>query len=202
MPCPIVTTVHDITFRLFPEHFLPKDRFLLIGLCQGRCAGPLCHPQCRKARVVTSSATTSCTFNRIRWLRRRWLQIVDFASTTQELARDFANKAYGLLGLPYILSVVFYSRGKTCCSLLDAFALVKLGLTAPPHLLVVVGKRGWKTSEIDDPHRQIFRLPTRSSLPECARRRSAGPVRGSGSLLQQYEPEPVAAAGYVLLYCT
>ena len=29
-PCPIVTTVHDITFALFPEHFLPKDRFILM----------------------------------------------------------------------------------------------------------------------------------------------------------------------------
>lgn len=149
MPCPIVTTVHDVTFALFPEHFLPKDRFILGRFVPGSMR--------RAARVLAVSESTR------RDILRQYKAHVPpdkvvttllaadprFTPIGQESARSAANNKYALRGKPYILSVGVLQPRKNLGLLLDAFALVKLGPLAPPHLLVVVGKRGWKNEELD-----------------------------------------------------
>jgi len=164
-PCPIVTTVHDITFALFPEHFLPKDRFILNRFVPNSMR--------RAARVIVVSESTR------RDILRRYKNHIpqDKVVTTllaadsrfapssspsmtfaerQESARLAANNKYELRGLPYILSVGVMQPRKNLALLLDAFALMKLGPLAPLHLLVIVGKRGWKNEELDA---QLAKLP-------------------------------------------
>ena len=77
----------------------------------------------------------------------------------QETARAAANKALNLDDRPYLLAVGVLQPRKNLALLLDAFALVKLGLkiggSPPPHRLVVAGKRGW----LDDTDAQLAALP-------------------------------------------
>jgi glycosyltransferase involved in cell wall biosynthesis len=156
-PCPMVTTVHDVTFALFPEHFLPKDRFILNRFVPASMR--------RSARVIAVSESTR------RDILRQYKHHVtpEKVVTTllaadsrfappdrQESAREAANNKYELRGLPYILSVGVMQPRKNLPLLLDAFALMKLGPLAPPHLLVIAGKRGWKNEELDE---QLAKLP-------------------------------------------
>lgn len=157
MPCPIVTTVHDVTFSLFPEHFLPKDRFILNRFVPGAMR--------RSARVI---AVSECTRRDILRQFKRHVDAQKIVTTLlaanrqfvppdrQESARDWVNNQYKLGGRPYILSVGVLQPRKNLPMLLDAFALMKLGPFAPPQILVVVGKRGWKNDELDA---ELKRLP-------------------------------------------
>ena len=157
-PCPVVTTIHDITFALFPELFAARDRWILNALVPRSLR--------RAARVVADS---ECTRRDI--LRRYKAFVTPEKVTTillaadkrfqvppngQESAREMANTRLGLDDRPYILSVGVLQPRKNLGVLLDAFALVKLGPVAPPHRMVIVGKRGWLGQELD---RQVDALP-------------------------------------------
>ena len=150
-PCPVVTTVHDITFALFPEHFLPKDRWILNRFVPGSMR--------RAAKVIAVSESTRRDILRTYKLHIEPEKVVTTllaadsrftpAAGGQESARAALNEKYGLRGKPYILSVGVLQPRKNLPLLLDAFALAKLGPHAIPHLLVVVGKRGWKNEDLD-----------------------------------------------------
>jgi glycosyltransferase involved in cell wall biosynthesis len=157
MPCPVITTVADISFALFPEHFVPKDRFILNRFVPGSMR--------RAARVIAVSENTR------RDILRQYKHHISpdkvvttllaadarfVPPTTQESARQTANNKYALQGHPYVLAVGVLQPRKNMETLLDAFALVKLGPLAPPHLLVIAGKRGWKNEELD---RRLKALP-------------------------------------------
>jgi glycosyltransferase involved in cell wall biosynthesis len=149
--CPVVTTVHDITFALFPEHFLPKDRWILNRFVPGSMR--------RAAKVIAVSESTRRDILRTYKLHIEPDKVVTtllaadsrFAPPVngQEFARAALNEKYGLRGKPYILSVGVLQPRKNMPLLLDAFALAKLGPKAIPHLLVIVGKRGWKNEDLD-----------------------------------------------------
>jgi len=157
-PCPVVTTVHDVTFALFPELFAPRDRWILNTLVPRSLR--------RAARVIADSECTR------RDILRRFKASVTPEKVTkillaadkrfvappegQESARAAVNTRFGLGGRPYLLSVGVLQPRKNLGVLLDAFALVKLGPAAPPHKLVIVGKRGWLGQDLD---RQVADLP-------------------------------------------
>ncbi len=157
-PCPVVTTVHDITFALHPEWFLPRDRWILNTFVP-RSMRRACH-------VIADSESTR------RDILRRYKGRIDDAKVSaillavdahftpptggQESARGLANNALGLDNRPYVLSVGVLQPRKNLGTLLDAFALVKLGPHPPPHRLLVVGKRGWLGEELDA---QVAQLP-------------------------------------------
>ncbi|MDQ2686387.1 MAG: glycosyltransferase family 4 protein [Armatimonadota bacterium] len=159
-PCPVITTVHDITFALFPELFAARDRRILNALVP--------HSLRRAAHVIADS---DCTRRDI--LRRYKTRVTPEKVTTILLATDkrfqvpphgqesawaAVNTQYGLSDQPYVLSVGVLQPRKNLGVLLDAFALVKLGPVAPPHKLLIVGKRGWLGQELD---RQIATLPSK-----------------------------------------
>ena len=77
----------------------------------------------------------------------------------QETARAMANKGLKLDDRPYLLAVGVLQPRKNLALLLDAFALLKLGLKINgeplPHRLVIAGKRGW----LDDTDVQLAALP-------------------------------------------
>lgn len=158
-PCPIVTTVHDITFALFPDLFRPRDRWILNTFIPRSLR--------RATHVIADSESTR------RDLLRRYKSLVPEDKITtillaadkrfhppgdgQESARQAVNTRFGLGDRPYILSVGVLQPRKNLGTLLDAFALAKLGPHAPPHKLVIVGKRGWLGDALD---RQVAQLPT------------------------------------------
>lgn len=157
-PCPVVTTVHDITFALHPEWFLPRDRWILNTFVPRSMR--------RAGHVIADSESTR------RDILRRYKGLIGDAHVSaillaadahfvppeggQETARLAANKRLGLDNRPFVLSVGVLQPRKNLGTLLDAFALVKLGPHAPPHRLVVVGKRGWLGEALD---KQVAALP-------------------------------------------
>ena len=157
-PCPVVTTVHDVTFRLFPELFLPRDRWILNTLVPRSMR--------RAARVIADSESTRRDILRLYRPHITAEQVTTILLSAdprfrppaegQESARAASNSRYGLGDKPYLLAVGVMQPRKNLALLLDAFALIKLGPTPPPHRLVIAGKRGWKNEELD---RHLKALP-------------------------------------------
>lgn len=149
MPCPVVTTIHDISFRLFPELFTAKDRLILNTGLPGSLR--------RAARVIAVSENT----------RRDILKSfpgIDPAKIVatplaadpryhaptpaeQDSGRMLVNERYGLAG-PYLLSVGVLQPRKNVPLLLAAFAEAKTEASLP-HKLAVVGKCGWLSQETE-----------------------------------------------------
>ncbi len=155
-PCPIVTTVHDVSFRVHPELFLPKDRWILNTLVPRSMQ--------KAARVIAVSESTRRDILRFdRQISTQHVTVVleaadsRFAPPTggQETARAAANSLLGLENRPYLLAVGVLQPRKNLALLLDAFALLKLGPNPPPHRLIIAGKRGW----LDDTDAQMEALP-------------------------------------------
>ncbi len=157
-PCPMVTTVHDVTFALFPELFLPRDRWVLNALVPRSLR--------RAARVIADSESTRRDILRLygRRVPAHEVSAILLAADPmfrpppggQESAWAVANGSLGLGGRPYALAVGVMQPRKNLGLLLRAFALVKGGPSPPPHRLVIAGKRGWKNEDLD---RQLAALP-------------------------------------------
>lgn len=164
-PCPVVTTVHDISFRLFPEWFPPKHRILLNLTVPASMR--------RAARVITDTESS----------RRDILDAYDLppekvkavllglpdgfggeAGTdpgAQETARSVAKERYGLDG-PFFLAVGVLQPRKNLRLLAEAFGMARArgGLK---HTLALVGKAGWGTEE-----EALRALAARHGGPEAA----------------------------------
>ena len=155
-PCPVVTTVHDISFQIHPDLFLPKDRRILQTFVPRSMR--------KAAAVVAVSESTRRDILRSypRIPKEKVCVVLEAAGKQfhvpdggQETARAAANKALGLDDRPYLLAVGVLQPRKNLEVLLDAFALLKLGPHPPPHRLVIAGKRGW----LDETDAQLAALP-------------------------------------------
>ena len=157
-PCPVVTTVHDISFALFPDLFPRRDRWILNTLVP-RSMG-------RAARVIADSESTRRDILRTYKGRVAAEKVVTILlaadghfmppTNGQESAWAAVNTQFGLGDQPYILSVGVLQPRKNLGTLIDAFGLLKLGPNPPPHRLVIAGKRGWLGQDLD---RQVSGLP-------------------------------------------
>lgn len=157
-PCPVVTTVHDITFALFPELFAARDRRILNALVPRslqRAAHVIADSECTR-RDILRRYKTRVAPEKVTTILLAADQRFQIPPNGQESAWAAVNTQYGLSEQPYILSVGVLQPRKNLGVLLDAFALVKLGPVAPPHKLLIVGKRGWLGQELDH---QIAHLP-------------------------------------------
>jgi len=159
-PCPVVTTIHDVSFRVHPELFLPRDRRILNTLVPRSMR--------KAARVIAVSESTRRDILRFypRVHKENVRVVLEAADARfrpppggQETARAAANSSLGMDDRPYLLAVGVLQPRKNLALLLDAFALVKLGLkiggAPPPHRLVIAGKRGW----LDDTDALLAALP-------------------------------------------
>lgn len=138
-PCPIVTTVHDISFRLYPEWFPRKHRLLLNLTVPGAM---------RRARaVITDSESSRKDILRVYQLPSEKVAAIplaagpEFRPVPQEMARATV-KARLQLCCPYVFSIGVLQPRKNLPLLLEAFSLARHA-QALPHRLVVTGKRGW-----------------------------------------------------------
>ena len=155
-PCPVVTTVHDISFRLFPEWFPLRHRVLL-NLTVPRSMR-------RAARVITDSESSWQDMMREYRLPEAHLVAIPLglpyefesamtaanatgAAIGKEAAQQAVRKKYGSatpsgLTKPFVLAVGVLQPRKNLPLLASAFgrAKAKYGL---PHQLLFVGKMGW-----------------------------------------------------------
>ena len=167
-PCPVVTTVHDISFRVSPEWFPLKDRLLL----------NLTIPAAMRhaARVITDSdSSRNDILSAYRVPGNRVVSIplglppefaaqVDVSKSSilgrsdnaleidsqtrvrrQEIARQKVKQQYGLEA-PYLLAVGVLQPRKNLRLLARAFGKAKAAYNLP-HQLVLAGKAGWQTEE-------------------------------------------------------
>jgi len=159
-PCPTVTTVHDVSFRVHPDLFLPKDRWILNTLVPRSMR--------KAARVIAVSESTRRDILRFyKDIPKEHVQTILEAADArfhvpdggQETARAAANNKLGLDDRPYLLAVGVLQPRKNLGVLLDAFALLKLGLKIegkpPSQRLIIAGKRGW----LDSTDTELAKLP-------------------------------------------
>lgn len=157
VPCPIVTTVHDISFRLYPEWFQRKHR-LLLNLSVPSAMRRAC-------RVITDSESSRRDILRIYKLPPEKVNAIplaaapEYAPVPQETAREAVNQRFGFSG-PYVLSVGVLQPRKNLPLLLEAFACARCRGRLS-HQLVIAGKRGWGCEDLS---RQAARLNIADSL--------------------------------------
>ena len=141
LPCPFVTTIHDVVWRALPQTFPVKDRAIMnLGM-------PLTAKLARRILTVSAAsrgeiarrlrvapAKISVTPNAV---ERRFFEPVTPAQSEQLRAK------YDLGRAPYVLSVGVLQPRKNLARLMRAFST--LGHTDPdlPHQLVITGKTGW-----------------------------------------------------------
>lgn len=143
-PCPVVTTVHDISFRLYPQWFPVKHRLLM------NLTVP---PSMRQAdAVITDSHSSRADILRIYRLPERKVTAIPLGlppgfgcEIDSEEARRFVAERYGLKE-PFLLAVGVMQPRKNLRLLARAFGLAKKRFSLP-HTLAFVGKAGWATEE-------------------------------------------------------
>lgn len=138
-PCPMVTTVHDISFRLYPEWFPRKHRVLLNLTVPAAMR--------RAVRVITDSASSRRDILRVyRMPDDKVVSIPlaagpEFSPISQETARQIVKERFRI-AVPYVLSVGVLQPRKNIALLIEAFALARHQSTID-QALVLTGKRGW-----------------------------------------------------------
>jgi glycosyltransferase involved in cell wall biosynthesis len=148
-PCPAVTTVHDITFRLFPQWFRTRDRILM------NLTVPF--SMRRASKVITDSVSSLQDIQREYKLPEGRVVAITlglpqgfrFASgidtrSLQATARDVLRDRYGLAG-PFILALGVLQPRKNLEMLAAAYGKLKAKYSVE-HKLVLVGKAGWLTA--------------------------------------------------------
>ncbi len=143
-PCPVITTVHDISFRLYPEWYPRKHRMLL------NLTVPVAM---RRARmVITVSESSRRDMLRVYHMHEDRVAATplaaprEYAPVPKDEARAAVQEAYGIDG-PYVLSVGVLQPRKNLTLLLEAFAHAR-STGKFPHRLVITGKRGWGVQNI------------------------------------------------------
>jgi glycosyltransferase involved in cell wall biosynthesis len=141
-PCPIITTIHDISFRRHPEWFPLKHRALLNLLI------PLAAQNA--AHVITGSEFTRADLIDAYDLPPEKVTVTPYAADPiyrpidPEEARRAVKQRFGLRG-PFVLAVGVLQPRKNLPRLIRAFARVARDV---PHTLALVGKPGWAHEEL------------------------------------------------------
>ncbi|MEP6754776.1 MAG: glycosyltransferase family 1 protein [Chthonomonadales bacterium] len=143
-PCAIVTTVHDISFRLHPKWFPRKDRMLLNFTIPGAMK--------RAAHVITDSESSRADMLRVYKMDPSHITAIhlaagpEYSPVDKSIATKLVAEKYGLNDL-YLLSVGVLQPRKNLPLLLKSFAKAKQESDIP-HKLVLSGKAGWGTQNL------------------------------------------------------
>ena len=148
-PVPVVLTVHDVSYRIFPRFFSPRVR-LVLGLLVG--------PSIRHAaRVIVGSECTRRDV--IRFYRVPPERVVvtpdaagpQYRPQSEEEVRRIRRK----YGLPrrYFLAVGNIQPRKNLPRLVRAFS--EVAGQAPDVKLAIVGRSAWRGSEVESVVRQL-----------------------------------------------
>lgn len=156
-PCPIVTTVHDVHWRRFPETFPLKDRVLMEVFL------PLTF--WRASAVITDSRASRSDLEQFFRVPPSKLHVIHLAAEERffvrlsERERRAVLNRYGLTE-GYVLFVGVIQPRKNLERLLHAFALLRPRVECHP--LVIVGKIGWKA-------RGLLQLVNQLKLSGCVK---------------------------------
>jgi glycosyltransferase involved in cell wall biosynthesis len=153
-PCPVITTVHDVHWRRFPETFPTKDRWLMELFL------PLTFR--RVAMVITDSQASRDDLVQFFRLPPDKVRVIYLAAEERffepldDSERQKVLRRYGLQE-GYVLFVGVLQPRKNLGRLLSAYATLmgqgagdrgQVGNEAPLPPLVVVGKLGWQTQTL------------------------------------------------------
>ncbi len=146
-PCPIVVTVHDVSYMERPE-YLPKWRALQLRLSTTLTLR-------RAAKVVTISEFSRQQISKVFNIDPDEIAVTPLASQQQfrVLNREMAIGAVrAKLGFdrPFVLNVGDLHPRKNQVGLIRAFAELIKAHPELPHLLVFAGKRTWFTPKVTD----------------------------------------------------
>jgi glycosyltransferase involved in cell wall biosynthesis len=140
--CPVVLTVHDVSYRIFPEFFSPRVRFVVTALIG---------PSMRRARrVITISECSRRDIIRFYRLPPERVVVTPLAAGAEYTRQPPAEVARvrAAYGLPerYFLAVGNVQPRKNLARLVTAFGAV--AAAAPDAQLVLVGRSAWRGSEV------------------------------------------------------
>jgi glycosyltransferase involved in cell wall biosynthesis len=141
LPCPFVTTIHDVVFRARPRTFPPLHRLIMNAGMPSTAR--------RAAKIITVSEFSKREI--VRYLRvpqdkiavtynavdERYLQPISIGQITA------VRQKYNIGDAPYVLSVGVQQPRKNVPRLIAAFDQLKRRHPDWPHVLVVAGKAGW-----------------------------------------------------------
>lgn len=141
-PCPVVTTIHDVAFRRYPELFPLKHRLLLNLLIPFAAH--------HAAAVITGSEATRRDLMEFYGVPAEKVVVTPYAADPiyRPMDRNAARRAVrSRLGVPgpYVLSVGVLQPRKNLPRLVRAYNRASRDF---PHRLVIVGKEGWAGAEL------------------------------------------------------
>jgi len=143
--CPIVTTVHDVSFKRFPEFFSPRDRLLFATLLAATLR--------RISAVIAVSD----------YAKQEIVEVYPFLKDKVYVTLEASNPMFGLvhdeallqsvrlrhgIGSDYILAVGNLQPRKNLLRLISTFDRVRREVKCVK--LVIVGKDQWRFSHIYD----------------------------------------------------
>ncbi len=140
----LVTTVHDVTFRLHPESFSLKDRLLLDWGLRSTLSVA--------AEVLAVSECTALDIERTYGVERDRITVTynalppGFAAPEPEAVPPVLAR-HGI-DFPYALFVGVLQPRKNVARIVRAFCSARQRADLP-HRLAIAGKRGWLSAEID-----------------------------------------------------
>jgi len=143
-PCPIVVTVHDISYELFPDSFSPRDRLVLSTLVPFSLR--------RAAKVITGSEHTKRDMVGRYGLPEEKVVVTYYAADHAfrpilDSQRIAATKAKYGITTNFILFLGSLQPRKNLLRLIEAFARLREG-GALAHKLVIAGQALWRESEV------------------------------------------------------
>jgi len=150
-PCPIVVSVHDVSFLEHPEYF-PRARVLQLGFTVRRTVE-------RAARVLTTSEFSARQLARQYSIAREKITVVPcavssaFRPIAQETARARVRQSLGVPA-PYLLMVGDLQPRKNQTGLIAAFEQLLRDQPHLPHHLVLTGQDNFFASRAKEAARQ------------------------------------------------
>jgi len=138
-PCPAVVTVYDLSFKLFPDRFLPAQRLYLSAFTAHSCR--------RARRVIAISESTRQDVIRLFRINPDKVDVAypglhpAFRPLPQAEVESFRTR----IGLPdqFILYLGTLEPRKNLDTLIRAFALLRAQLPIPNYKLLLAGAKGW-----------------------------------------------------------
>jgi len=151
MPCPVVTSIHDVSFKRHPEFFRLKDRFIL-DLGVRRAAA-------RAARILAISEHTKRELIELYGISGSRVSVVypgvdeHFEPMNRDGARALVRERHSI-DSPFVLTLGVIQPRKNLSRLLEAIArLGGIGRSQPK--LVIVGKCGWMAEGLEARIREL-----------------------------------------------
>ena len=141
-PCPTVVTVYDLSFRLFPERFLPAQRLYLSAFTSFSCR--------RARRVIAISESTKADLVRLLGLSAEKVDVAypGISPEFRPLPRKEVEAFRARRGLPirFILFLGTLEPRKNLGALIRAFA--QLSHAERDLYLVLAGAKGWLYADL------------------------------------------------------